>query len=74
MSSVKRFRTYIETWLAGKTVRGIAVTLYDIDCCISVYNDIATGKKPEFLNEKVKRILDKCNITTIKCGVGWKVA
>ena len=70
---MKKFREYIETWLKGEKVRGINVTLYDIDCCISVYNGIATNKHPEFINEKVKKILDKCNIATVECGIGWKV-
>lgn len=70
---MKKFKGYIEKWLKGETVRGIDVTLYDIQCCIDVYNDIARKNKPEFINEKVKEILDKCKIKTAKCGIGWKI-
>ena len=71
---MKKFRTYIETWLDGEKVRGINVSLYDIQECIRVYNAIVTNGNTEFINGKVKKILDKCNIQTVKCGIGWKVA
>lgn len=71
---MKKFRAYIEKWLNGENVRGINVSLYDIDCCIKVYNSIVRKEKPEFINGKVKEILDKCNINTVECGIGWKIA
>lgn len=71
---MKKFREYIEKWLNGEKVRGIEISLYDIDCCIDVYNDIVRKEKPEFINEKVKEILDKCKIKTIEHGIGWKIA
>ena len=55
-------------------VRGINVSLYDIQECIRVYNAIVTKENTEFINGKVKKILDKCNIQTVECGIGWKVA
>ena len=71
---MKRFRNYIEKWLKGETAKGIYVTLYDIDCCIRIYNSIARKEKPEFINSKVKEILDICGIKTTPKGIGWKVA
>ena len=71
---MKKFRTYIEKWLNGKKVKNIDVSLYDIQECIRVYNAILTKENTEFINGKVKEILDKCNIQTIEYGIGWKVA
>lgn len=72
---MKKLREYIELWRDGKKVRGINnVTQIDIDCCAYVYNGIVRGQKPEFINAKVKEILDKCGIKTIEHEVGWKVA
>lgn len=70
---MKKLRTYIEKWIDGKKVKGINVSLYDIQECIRVYNAIVTKNKTEFINGKVKEILDKCNIQTVECGIGWKV-
>lgn len=71
---MKKFRKYIETWIDGKNIRGINVALSDIDECIYIYNSIVKKEKPEFINRKVKDILDKCGINTITCGIGWKIA
>lgn len=71
---MKKFKTYIEKWLNGEKVRGVNVSLYDIHECIRVYNAIVTKGNTEFINGKVKEILDKCNIKTVECGIGWKVA
>lgn len=71
---MKKFRTYIEKWLNGKRVKNIDVSLYDIQECIRVYNAILAKENTEFINGKIKKILDKCNIQTVECGIGWKVA
>lgn len=70
---MKKFKTYIEKWIKGENVRGVNVSLYDINCCIDIYNAIIRKEKPEFINSKVKEILDRCNIKTIEKGIGWKV-
>ena len=70
---MKKFITYIEKWLNGEKVKNIDVSLYDIQECIRVYNAILTKENTEFINGKVKEILDKCNIQTNECGIGWKV-
>ena len=71
---MKKFREYIEAWIDGRNIRGINVTLCDIQECIYVYNAIVRKEKPEFVDGKVKEILDKCSIKTVTCGIGWKVA
>lgn len=72
---MKKFKQYIETWLEGKKVRWIdnvpPATVYE---CMDIYNQLVHGQKPEFINGKVKEILDKCGIQTIQKGIGWRVA
>lgn len=69
-----KLKGYIEQWKNGKIVKGVHVSLYDINCCIDVYNEIIREEKPEFINGKVKEILDKCDIKTVEHGIGWKIA
>lgn len=69
---MKKLRKYIETWLDGKKVRGIQVALADIEECVRIYNALARKEKPEFINGKVKEILDKCEIKTKTIGIGWR--
>ena len=71
---MKKLREYIIKWVDGQKVRGINVSLYDIQECIRVYNAMVRKEKPEFINEKVKEILDKCNIKTVTEGIGWRVS
>ena len=59
---MKMFREYIEAWIDGRNIRGINVTLCDIQECIYVYNAISRKEKPEFINGKVKIVV----ITFIK--------
>ena len=70
---MKKLREYIIKWTDGQNVRGINVSLYDIQECIRIYNAIVRKEKPEFINGKVKEILDKCNIKTVEKGIGWRV-
>ena len=71
---MKKLREYIIKWTDGQKVRGINVSVYDIEECIRVYNAIIQKEKPSFINSKVKEILDKCNIKTATEGIGWRVA
>lgn len=71
---MEKLRGYLEKWFDGQSVRGIHVSLEDIRECARVYNAIASGEKVEFINGKVKEILDKCNIKTKIKGIGWEVA
>lgn len=70
---MRKLRGYIEKWINGEKVKGINVTLYDIQECIYVYNTLVQKEKPSFINGKVKEILDICNIKTTVTGIGWKV-
>ena len=70
---MKKLRTYIEKWINGQTVRGIYVSLNDIQECIYIYNSIIRKEKPAFINGNVKKILDKCGIKTETEGIGWRV-
>lgn len=70
---MKKLKEYIMKWLDGKKIKGIELSQYDIYSCIDVYNAIVRKEKPEFINGKVKEVLDRCGIKTITCGIGWKV-
>lgn len=70
---MKKLKSYLKKWTEGRKVRGINVSLYDISECIRIYNAMVQKEKPSFINEKVKEILDKCGIKTVKKGIGWKV-
>lgn len=71
---MKKLRECLIKWAEGQKVRGINVSLYDIEECIRIYNGINQKEKPTFISGKVKEILDKCNIKTVAEGIGWKVA
>lgn len=66
---MERLKGYIEKWLDGQKVRGIQVSLLDIRECVRIYNAIVRNEKPEFINGKVKEILDKCKIETVVEGI-----
>ena len=70
---MKKLKSYLEKWIAGEKVRGINVSLYDIQECVRIYNAMVRKENPEFINGKVKEILDKCGIKTVVEGIGWKV-
>ena len=70
---MKKLKSYLMKWMDGQKVRGINVSLYDIQECVRIYNAMVRKEKPEFINEKVKEILDKCNIKTVEEGIGWRV-
>ena len=71
---MKKLRTYLTKWIDGQKVRGINVSLYDVQECVRIYNAMVRKEKPEFINGKVKEILDKCKIKTVEEGIGWRVA
>lgn len=70
---MKKLREYLEKWFDGQNIKGIHVSLADIQECARVYNAIVSGEKPEFINGKVKEVLDRCHISTKICGIGWKI-
>ena len=70
---MKKLKSYLMKWMDGQKVRGINVSLYDIQECVRIYNAMVRKEKPEFINGKVKEILDKCGIKTVVEGIGWRV-
>ena len=68
-----KLKQYLDIWFEGKKVKGISVTPLDIRECETIYNAISIGQKPSFINNNVKKILDKCNINTKEEGIGWKI-
>ena len=70
---MKKLKSYLMKWMDGQKVRGINVSLYDIQECVRIYNAMVRKENPEFINGKVKEILDKCNIKTVTEGIGWRV-
>ena len=71
---MKKLREYLIKWTDGQKVRGISVTPYDVEECVRIYNAIVRNEKPEFINGKVKEILDKCKIETVVEWIGWRIA
>lgn len=71
---MKKLRAWIEIWMDGREVRGIKnvpfETRYEL---IDIYNAMVRKEKPEFINGKVKEILDKCKIETVEEGIGWRI-
>ena len=71
---MKKLKSYLMKWMDGQKVRGINVSLYDIQECVRIYNAMVRKENPEFINGKVKEILDKCGIKTVVEGTGWRIA
>ena len=71
---MKKLKSYLMKWMDGQNLRGINVSLYDIQECVRIYNAMVRKEKPEFINGKVKEILDKCGIKTVVEGIGWRIA
>ena len=71
---MKKLKSYLMKWMDGQKVRGINVSLYDIQECVRIYNAMVRKEKPSFINGNVKEILDKCGIKTVVEGIGWRIA
>lgn len=71
---MKKLKRYLIRWQSGEKIRGITVSLSDITELYRIYSMIILGEKPDFINGKVKEILDKCKIKTVEEGIGWKIA
>ena len=68
---MEKLKSYIETWIDGKSIKGIRVSPYDIYTCIDAYNTLVKKEKFEFISGNVKTIFDKCGIPTKEKGIGW---
>lgn len=71
---MKKLRKWIDTWVEGGHVRGITITSAVFYELVRIYNAMCRNEKPEFIMQDVKNILDKCNIKTVECGIGWKIS
>lgn len=72
---MKKLRKWLEIWFSGGEVREIKnVPLYIRHEILDIYNAIIRKEKPSFISLKTKEILDKCEISTISEGIGWKIA
>lgn len=69
---MRKLRSIMEKLIDGQKVRGLSLTLADIQELIRIYNSKVRNENPEFINGRVKDVLDKCNIKTVACGIGWK--
>ena len=52
---MKKLKSYLMKWMDGQKVRGINVSLYDIQECVRIYNAMVRKEKPEFYQWKSKR-------------------
>ena len=71
---MKKLRKWIDIWVEGGHVRGITITSVVFYELVRIYNAMCRNEKPEFIMQDVKNILDKCNIKTVECGIGWKIS
>lgn len=71
---MKKLKQWVEKWMDGKEVRDIKnVPLETRLEILRIYKFIISGGKPEFIDGKIKEILDKCGIEIAVKGVGWRV-
>lgn len=71
---MKKLREYLEILFEGKKIRGVNLTPCEIYILADIYDEIAAGGKPEFFQETINTVLNKCGIKTIKKVITWKVA
>ena len=50
---MEKLKSYIETWINGKSIKGISVSPYDIYTCIDAYKALAKNENFEFTIELV---------------------
>lgn len=73
MSYEDKLKEYLVLWEAGKTVRGLSVTLTDIRDLQDAYNAIIKNKEFYFLSANVKKVLNKCGFTVVEHDIGWRL-
>lgn len=71
---MKQLHKYLCIWFDGGSVRGLRVTPCEIYILCDIYNAIIRKEKPEFIQQDIKDVLDKCGIKTVSSGIGWRVA
>lgn len=69
---MKKLRNIIiEVYDSGKLPKGM--TLYDFREIERVYEDLLLKRQSEFINEKIKPLLERLGFKTKEKGVGWVV-
>lgn len=67
---MQKLKEYIDILCDGKNIKGIDVSLSDLYVLIEIYNGHGDDC---FIQDNVKKVLDKCGIKTTEQGVGWRV-
>lgn len=70
---MKKLKDILLKLTEGQKVRGINLSLSDIQELIRIYNAKVRKEKIEFINGNCKTVLDKCNIKTKTKGIGWEL-
>lgn len=68
-NGMQKLKEYIDILCDGKKIRGIVVSPSDVYTLIDIYN----GHVDCFIQDNVRKVLDKCNIKTTEHGIGWRV-
>ncbi len=69
---MKKLRNIIiEAYYYGKLPKGM--TLYDFRVIEIIYEDLLLKRQSEFINEKIKSLLESLGLKTKEKGVGWVV-
>lgn len=66
---MQKLKEYIDILCDGKKIRGMNMSPSDVYTLIDIYN----GHVDCFIQDNVKKVLDKCNIKTMEQGIGWRV-
>ena len=69
---LKKFKERIERWAEGTQplVRNLPPVMFHV--CIELYNALLEGRKPTFLQDEVRLVLDKCHIHSREHGIGFQ--
>lgn len=69
---MKKLRNIIiEVYDSGKLPKGM--TLYDFRAIEIIYEDLLLKRQSEFINKKIKSLLESLGLKTKEKGVGWVV-
>lgn len=71
---MKKLQKIMGKLLNGEKVRGVPQNLYIIRELETVYGELLTDGKSEFLCADIRKILDQCGIHTEEKGIGYVAA
>ena len=69
---LKMFKTLIERWAEGTQPLAQDLPPVMFHVCIELYNALLEGRKPTFLQDEVRLVLDKCHIRSREHGIGFQ--